>query len=62
MCETSCLMPSRSLGPRPITNPSADHFQYRMHYTGRMRSKDETSPVGQNHGITSGEQIKAFAK
>ena len=34
-----------SLGPRPKTNPSADHFQY--HSSGsnldRMRSRDETS-------------------
>ena len=44
---------SLSLGPRPKTNPSVDHFQYRtrgrkfpvcsIKYTHQMRSGEETS-------------------
>ena len=68
MYETSCLMPSHSLGPRPKTmqpqrgSLSVSHGLYWKRYMHQMRSEDENSPVGQNHGITSGEQEKAFAK
>ena len=43
----NAVSPIGSLGPRPKTNPSADHFQYRVlywkRYTRRIRSGDETT-------------------